>query len=285
MTKAPAAQPAGAAGSPIDLSLPLGFCTSVFGHRLALSGQKLRRLARAGATWAEIAGLQEPHVNAYDDERVEELARAAREAGLAVWSWHASFCGIAMDDADTRADGVRKIVQAARAARRMGARIVVVHPGRDVPSVSRKRELRWTVEALSAVCDQLPAGTKLGLETMGKESLAGPPEEMLWVLDRLAGAPVGVCFDTGHVNQGYNPAQYARLLAGRIVTTHLHDNDGDRDAHAMPGEGNIDWPATLRAIREGGYDGVWMSEGGDEKLTVRQYVREYIRRMKKYCAG
>jgi len=278
-------RPSSTSAQPVSLSLPLGFCTSIFHHRLALTGEKLAQLSRAGAVWAEISALQEPHLNAYDDQRVEELALAARESDLAIWSWHASFCGIAMDDADTRADGVRKIVQAARAARRLGARIVVVHPGRDVPSVSRKRELRWTVEALSAVCDQLPAGSKVGLETMGKKSLAGPPEEMLWVLDRLTGAPVGVCFDAGHVNQGYNPAKYARLLAGRIVTTHFHDNYGDRDAHAMPGEGNIDWPATLRAIREGGYDGVWMSEGGDEKLTVRQYVKEFTRRMKAYCAG
>ena len=51
----------------------------------------------------------------------------------------------------------------------------------------------------------------------------------------------------------------------------------------MPGEGNIDWPVTLRAIREGGYDGVWMCEAGDEKLSVRQFVREFTRRVKAYC--
>ena len=190
-----------------------------------------------------------------------------------------------MDDADSRLDAVRKTVQAARAARRFGADIIVVHPGRDVPSVNRKRELRWTVEGLAAVCEKMPRGMKIALETMGEKSLGGPTEEMLWVLDRLRGAPVGVCLDTGHVNQGYNPAEYARKIAGRIVSVHLHDNYGDKDAHAMPGKGNIDWPATLRAIRQGGYAGVWMSEAGADEMPLRKFVREFTRRMKGYSAA
>jgi sugar phosphate isomerase/epimerase len=267
------------------MELPLGFCTSVFYHRHALSGAKLRRLAGAGVRWAEIAGLQEPHVNAFDWERVEELARAAREAGLKTWSWHASFCGLAMDDADTRADAARKILQAAKAARAFGAGIVVVHPGRDVPSVNRRRELRWTIEGLSAVCDQMPSGMKIALETMGAKSLAGPPQEMLQILDALRGGPVGVCFDSGHVNLGYNPAQYARAIAGHVITTHLHDNFGDKDAHDLPGNGNIDWPALLRALREGPYDGVWMCEADPQGKPLRPFVKEFARRMKCYIAA
>ncbi len=42
-------------------------------------------------------------------------------------------------------------------------------------------------------------------------------------------------------------------MRGRIVTTHLHDNHGEKDEHLLPGEGTIDWDAavkTLRAIPE-----------------------------------
>ena len=55
----------------LSLDLPIGFCTSIFYHRHALSGRKLKLLARAGAEWAEIAGLQEQHVNAFDSEKIE----------------------------------------------------------------------------------------------------------------------------------------------------------------------------------------------------------------------
>ena len=93
---------------------------------------------------------------------------------------------------------------------------------------------------------------------------------------------MGVCFDTGHVHQGQDHLGYIRAVAGRIVTVHLHDNYGDRDAHALPGEGNIDWPATLVALREAGYRGVLMSEAGSETLSASETVREYVRRMRGY---
>jgi sugar phosphate isomerase/epimerase len=282
-SRTPAAQ--GAAGPSLDL--PLGFCTAVFGHRLSLTGAKLARLAGMGFDIAEISGLQEQHVNAFDSERIDELAQAARAAKVRIWSFHAAFCGMAMDDADTRRDAVRKSLQAARAARRLGADIVVVHPGRDVPIVNRKREIRWTIEGLAAIADGLPRGMKVALETMGSEYLCGPAEEMLHVMDApaLRGAPVGVCFDSGHVNIGSNPPDYARALAGRIVTVHFHDNHGDKDEHALPGEGNVAWPALLRAIREGGYDGVWMCEASPGGKPVRPFVSEYRRRMKKCCGA
>jgi len=36
-----------------------------------------------------------------------------------------------------------------------------------------------------------------------------------------------------------------------LVTTHLHDNQGERDDHLLPYEGAIDWSATLPALPPG----------------------------------
>ena len=33
-----------------------------------------------------------------------------------------------------------------------------------------------------------------------------------------------------------------------VVTTHIHDNRGERDDHLLPYEGTIDWSATLAAL-------------------------------------
>jgi sugar phosphate isomerase/epimerase len=257
----------------------LGVCSSAFGHRQALTRGKLRQLVATGVAWIEISALQTQHLNLFDQERVEELVQAAAEFALRVWSLHAPFCGLAMDDADTRADGLRHLLQAARVAARFGAVRLVVHPGRDVPSVDRRRELTWMSEGLARALDSLPPKIVLAVETMGPKSLAGPAEEMLRVLDGLDPLRVGIGFDTGHVHTGGDPADYARTVAGRISSVHLHDNFGDQDAHALPGEGNIDWPSCLRALREAGYDGVWLSEGTMEGLSGDAVAREYIRRM------
>jgi sugar phosphate isomerase/epimerase len=263
----------------------LGICTSVFGHRHALTAGKIRRLAETGIEWAEIAALQSHHLNVFDAERVEELLAAIAETPLRVWSFHAPFCGLAMDDADTRADGLRKLVQASRVAERFGAGWMVVHPGRDVPSVDREREIGWTRDGLARALDAMPASVGLALETMGRKSLGGPAEEMTAVLAGSDPARVGVCFDTGHVNTGGRLLEHMHDLTGRIVSVHLHDNHGDRDAHDLPGEGNIDWPATLRALREAGYAGPLIGECDSAHLTPIETVLEYVRRMRQHTSG
>jgi len=260
----------------------LGVCTSVFGHRLALSPAKLASLVETGIPWIEISALQTQHLNLFDAERVHELVRSLKTMPIRVWSLHAPFCGLAMDDHDTRADALRTLQQSARVAARFGAHRVVVHPGRDVPSVNVARELDWLVAGLAQAAEDLPPGMMLALETMGPQSLAGPAEDLLAVIRQLDAARVGICFDTGHVHTGADPAAVAPLFAGRIVSVHLHDNHGDRDAHALPGEGAIDWPAVVAALRDAGYAGPWMSEAGDERLGPVEVVREFQRRMTRH---
>jgi sugar phosphate isomerase/epimerase len=264
---------------PLDTRDALGVCTSVFGHRHALTADKLAALAAVGIRWIEISALQSQHLNVFDAERVGELAAALEDLPLAVWSLHAPFCGLAMDDADTRADGLRKLRQAVDVAHLLGACRVVVHPGRDVPSVDRRRELAWMRDGLAATARDLPPEVTLAVETMGLASLAGPVDEMLEVVSQFDASRVGVCFDSGHVHTGGDPATYARRLTGRMVSVHLHDNMGDRDAHALPGEGAIDWPACLGALRDAGYAGPWISEGGDDSLDPPDVVRRYCERM------
>lgn len=260
----------------------LGICTSVFGHRLALTAAKIRRLEATGIQWIEIAALQTQHLNVFDDQRVDELVAALAESPLKVWSLHAPFCGIAMDDADTRADGLRKLVRAARVAERFGAGCIVVHPGRDVPSGDRQREIQWTRDGVAKALDSMPQSVKLALETMGTKSIGGPSEEMLGILDGFQPARVGICLDTGHVNVGGDVIAYAGVVAGRITTVHLHDNNGDRDDHALPGEGNLDWPAVIAALRAARHQGPLICEAGSAELSAEETTREYVRRMRRF---
>jgi len=259
-----------------------GVATSIFGHRMALTPAKLRRLVGTGIEWVEIAALQEQHLNLWDEERLGDLLGAFESLPLRVWSLHAPFCAVAMDDEETRSEAVRRIVKSAQVCRRFGGRCVVVHPGRDVPCIDRQRELTWTVENVLRAAEQMPEGVLLALETMGKESLGGPVEEMRFLLDSLPADRVGVCIDTGHIHTSFPVPAFIREMAGRIVTVHLQDNGGTADDHLLAGSGTIDWPAVMTALKEARYDGVLMSEGKDPGVSVEETCREFVLRMRRF---
>ena len=38
-------------------------------------------------------------------------------------------------------------------------------------------------------------------------------------------------------------------LGERIASVHVHDNHGFKDEHLWPGDGTIDWPATVKGLK------------------------------------
>lgn len=54
-----------------------------------------------------------------------------------------------------------------------------------------------------------------------------------------------LCFDTGHAHMGEGVAKSFEAMRELVVTTHVHDNRGEKDEHLFPYEGTIDWNAAL----------------------------------------
>lgn len=78
----------------------------------------------------------------------------------------------------------------------------------------------------------------------------------------VSGDVFRVCLDTGHSNVcGETPADAVRRIGRELLgTLHVHDNDGIRDFHWLPGLGNVDWAAFTEALLEIGFDGVFNFE-------------------------
>ena len=59
---------------------------------------------------------------------------------------------------------------------------------------------------------------------------------------------LNVCLDLGHAHMQEGVEAAYKVLASRIRSTHIHDNDRDRDSHLWPGAGTIDWKRTMELL-------------------------------------
>ncbi|MCX7682955.1 MAG: sugar phosphate isomerase/epimerase [Anaerolineae bacterium] len=90
---------------------------------------------------------------------------------------------------------------------------------------------------------------------------------------------VGFTFDTFQAGEsGSDPVAMIRAMDSRLMTVHLADYAPGAPRHLPPGEGVLDWPAILRALREVQYSGPLIIEpayvsDGAVFLRARDFVR------------
>ena len=83
-------------------------------------------------------------------------------------------------------------------------------------------------------------------------------EDLLKFVKSMNTEWIRFCLDTGHAAVWkHDLGDCVRLIgADYLRTLHVHDNDGKRDRHWMPGTGVIEWTSFTAALAEIGYDGV-----------------------------
>lgn len=89
--------------------------------------------------------------------------------------------------------------------------------------------------------------TPLLLENVWEDS----PRYHKELFGQLGCLHVGFCLDVGHQNSfSRTPLPlWLEMLAEPLREIHLHDNDGQRDAHLPVGEGNVDFAALVTFLR------------------------------------
>jgi sugar phosphate isomerase/epimerase len=191
------------------------------------------------------------HVTAIDESDADALREHARRIGIVPWSIHSEHLNAPGPAA--LAEYLRVQAHCARVARALGTVAFVCHvPNLQPYAADPARD----GEILARLADITDAhGLTLAVET-------GPKTDyVIEVVDRVGRPTVGVNLDTGHTFLlGEDPAEAARRIGRRLVTTHLQDNFGKNDDHQAPGMGRIEWLALLRAIAAAGYAGPLMVE-------------------------
>jgi len=214
----------------------------------------LRRIAAAGFTHVHWCHQWNTDF-LYADSEVEQIARWLDELGLSLTDLHASAGrekGWTSAREYERLAGVELVVNRIQMAARLGTDVVILHlPGDDGADGAASYWPRvW--RSMDALCEAGERdGVRIALENGDFDALAD-------VFARYDASRVGLCYDCGHGNLVPDGLDRLAGLADRLISLHLHDNDGLADLHKLPLTGTVDWPRLAGLIAASSY-GKWVS--------------------------
>lgn len=218
----------------------------------------LRRSGRALFAAAAEAGFEGVELDVgpgnpvFSAAGLEEVRRAATETGLAV----PSIClgalnGFGYKSADPAVR--RRTTDLLRAtlgvAGELGARVLLV-PFFGESELFSAEERARVAEGLAAVA---PEAERAAVVLAMENTLSA--EQDLEILATVGSPAVGVYFDVSNAMWWqHNSPDEIRRLGPAIAQIHFKDGRGGH-SNAMLGQGHVDFPACVAAIREIGYDG------------------------------
>ncbi len=159
-------------------------------------------------------------------------------------SIHGPFMDLAPGAVDDRIHAVTldRFTRTMEVAAVLVPEITVFHSGYDRFRYGRHTDI-WldrSVDTWRKVLDASESwGGRIAIENIFEEE----PESLRLLVDAVDSSRLGLCFDTGHFNMFTTRTldEWWRVLGDRVIELHLHDNRGDRDEHAVPGEGGFDF--------------------------------------------
>lgn len=232
-----------------------GFMLGTFPDKKLPLIEKFRMLKRAGFDGAEPANAEDP----------DEVMKARDETGLQIASMS---CGgssrmFASALSPVRAKAVEEVQTALRNAERYGARSILVVPGTvDEKTTYRQNWDRCTecVKACVPVAEE--TGVKLAIENVWNNFLQSPMECVQFI-DQFGSDKVAMHFDIGNMMSLGWPEQWIEIIGKRIACIHIKEfsrtkmmEEGKRKGFEVEYlEGDNNWPAILKSLRDVGYGG------------------------------
>jgi sugar phosphate isomerase/epimerase/predicted metal-dependent hydrolase len=152
------------------------------------------------------------------------------------------------------------------AAAELGARAIVWHGlTREANGLEAWDAFLGVAERLGGYCAE--AGVTLAVENVSWCVLSSVRDVMAFAarIPELGPAgSIGFAFDPFQAaSAAANPFMVLAAMEGALVDVHLSDHAENNPAarHLPPGDGDLPWPALIRAIAAAGYDGPMMIEG------------------------
>ncbi len=216
-----------------------------------------------------------PYMEHDGDSWLEEMAVQAQELGVSYQQAHAHFYNFTSDELSDEEHSWQQnqVVRSIKAAEKLGAKVVVTHPGTYVTPegcyqrVSKEKNTRYFYDLLDATKD---SKIKIAIENMTDIDVApnrkycAVPEELVELVDSINDKRIGICWDFEHGDlMSQNQPAIIHYLGKRLLATHVSDQHGYNPVyltHRLPMTGTLNWKPIMAALCETGYEGCFSYE-------------------------
>lgn len=195
-----------------------------------------------------------------------EIRRVCGDLGLTIDSLHAHFgddLDPSSEDESVRKSTLEVYAREAEYCRQVGGTLAVIHPS---PARAPEGNLARRQEQFTrSLHDYARLGERLGVvfafENMPAYHPVGADVGRLVADVAKVDSPhVVFLLDFGHAHMTCGIAESIRLAGPHLKYTHVHDNDGVNDTHALPGRGTLPWEDAGAALQRIGYKGMFLLE-------------------------
>jgi len=225
--------------------------------------EAIRRLHKFGYQGIEFWGGR-PHMYRHDlDEQFDEIKALLDELEMVVpnfipaqFRYPSILCSL---NEKVRQDSVRYVQDAIDNALRLRSPFVSLCPGMTLYGEDLDQgwvQLKQSFMELLDYTENKDITLLIEPAHKAESTLILTVDDGLRMIDEIGSERLGILMDTGHCHvNGENLPQVVASLKDVPCHIHLDDNHGDSDAHLIPGQGNIDFDALARALRNINYQG------------------------------
>lgn len=196
----------------------------------------------------------------FSDKEIEEYRDFLHEKEIQIEQIHCIFGGnydFSILDENKRAVIVEYTKSSLIKLGKVKVKNFVVHISGVINENEKKDRIKIFTDSLSRI---LPVAEKTGIKIAieniaSSQNVIGTAEEIMDIIEKFNSPYLGVCFDTGHANLTGRFKEEFLILKDKILTLHIHDNDGERDLHLPPIMGVIDWKWLVKELKKSNYSG------------------------------
>lgn len=296
----------------MNISISSGGLQSIFGEKEAI--KKAKELGADGVDfnlWSAIYDVNnENSIYAKSEDEFTSYFKDIRDyadsLNMKIFTTHGNGTGYKNIKEDDEVL-IKNVLKDLKATKLLGAEICVIHTAGNYhlpPDTPKEIMHQFNYELFDKTLPLAKElGIKLATETFGSSSRYGCIDffgdinnflDGFMPLYNKYGDTFCVCVDTGHTNlaTGFNNPQVSQVikkLSSHVQALHLHDNNGLKDQHKIPGTGDINWESVFGALKEINYKGAYNLEisithfGEDFALEEAGFAIKVLKHMlKKY---